>query len=122
MSRWPWTVAERAHRDALIVRAYAKGKTLAQIGRDVGLSESGVSRVLCRCDARPTRTDRVLRRKRRARRLPGRRPFWPDCPAHLAREFRTLRSIIGAEAARAQLIALDARERAESQQPTGGAA
>lgn len=115
------TSMERALRDGAIISAYAAGATLAEIGAQHGLTPSGVFRILVRRDARPTHADRRARRLRDNRRT-GPRGYWPDCPAHLAAEYRRLRQIIGPVSARDQLIAIDARERAAFHQPTGGAA
>jgi hypothetical protein len=109
---------ERALRNSAIIVAYAAGATLAQIGAEHGLSASGVFRILVRNDARPTHADRRTRRLRDGRRT-GPRGYWPDCPPHLAAEYRRLRKIIGPVSARDQLIALDARERAARSTPPG---
>jgi transposase-like protein len=108
----------RARRDRLVRQGYARGATQAELASRLGLSPSGISRILARLDARPDAELRV--RRLRAPRRTGPRPIWPDCPPHLAREYQRIRAIIGSRAARDQLLSIEARARASVPFPTSG--
>jgi transposase-like protein len=109
----------RARRDRLVRQGYARGATQAELASRLGLSPSGISRILARLDARPDAAELRVRRLRAPRRT-GPRPIWPDCPPHLAREYQRIRAIIGSRAARDQLLSIEARARASVPFPTSG--
>lgn len=96
----------RARRDGEIVARYRGGETLDQVARAVGMSPTGVWRALDRLGALPSAEVMAQRRGRVRRARSGPRPVWPDCPAHLQRDYRKVRAVIGSAAARAQLMKL----------------
>jgi hypothetical protein len=103
----------RAERDAEIARRWLAGESQARLGRDFGLSDSGVHRVLARvgkawCAARAAalREAASMRGALDQTQRPGRKAVWPDCPPELRSSYRKIRSVIGSEAAKAQLLAL----------------
>ena len=97
---------KRARRNAAIARQYRAGATLAQLGAQYGLTETGIWRVL---DRGGWRLSPEEVRQRRTGTSGGRRPIWPDCPAHLQHDYRKARAVIGSHAAKAQLLAAEAR-------------
>jgi hypothetical protein len=105
-------------RDDQIARLWLSGETQQSIATALGMSPSGISRVLDRIAARWDREKFAPLRSRAATARPragigGRPPVWPDCPAHLLREYRALRAVIGSVEAKKQLQALAARDAAE---------
>jgi transcriptional regulator with XRE-family HTH domain len=109
----------RARRDLLVRQGYARGATQAELASRLGLSPSGISRILARLDARPDAAELRVRAAARAT-AHWPRPIWPDCPPHLAREYQRIRAIIGSRAARDQLLSIEARARASVPFPTSG--
>ena len=109
----PGRYGMRTPRDGYIVQRWQAGATLAAIARATGMTESGVWRALIRLDAleRPAPD----RQKRADALRPGPRPVWPDCPPHLRADYQKIRCVIGARAARDQLLKLDSRLRGNDQ-------
>ncbi len=104
-------------RDAEIARRWLAGESQARLGRDFGLTDSGVHRVLARIgtawrDARAAAIAAALnpRSSMDHARKSGRKAVWPDCPPELQAQYRKIRSVIGSEAAKAQLLSLHTRQ------------
>jgi hypothetical protein len=113
---------ERDARDRAITERWMAGESQARLARAFGLTASGVNRILDRvadawAAARAEAIGKAAAPRRRSEshsskagppdaRKTGRRAVWPDCPPDLRRDYRKIRSVIGSEAAKAQLTAL----------------
>jgi hypothetical protein len=74
-------------RDRKIAEAYSGGRTLRELAADFDISHERVRQIL----------------EREGVKLRSRSPVWPDCPAHLLEDYRTLRAHMPAREARAAL-------------------